>query len=547
MSLGELRGCLDQVDRQSIAGWAQDAADPERRVGLVLTLNGEIIGRLLANQYRADLETLGLGSGRHAFWIRIPATLSATKPHLIGVLREVDGAPLPGSPVLLDTLGDIDPNLERGLARAVGHVIDEGGENRLLELLARQTDVLLQRRADRETLGIAGQALSQFRQRWGERLSTIDGTEMRPPAPPKRVLVIDDRVADPTRDAGSVAALSHMQALAGLGYEVSLAPAAEMEGHAAGYARMEGLGFRVWRAPFYSSIEELLRRQHAGFEIVYLHRMSNASRYLALVRHYMPKARVIYSVADLHHLRLQRQADVEARPELALYSRQVKLHEMVLAWSADAVITHSTAEAALLTAEIPAGKVHVVPWALAAKPVGAGFARQHGIVFIGHYGHGPNVDAAHWLAQVIMPLVWRTNPGIVCTLVGSAMPPSVRRLEAPGVQIAGQVENLDPLLAQARLTVAPLRYGAGVKGKVLESFARGVPCAMTVMAAEGLALPDTLGDLVADSAAALARVIVRLHEDEAAHQHAREAGLAFIRQRHSAESVMTALRAATGD
>jgi hypothetical protein len=547
MSLGELRGRLDQADRQSIAGWAQDEADPERRVGLVLMLNGEIIGRFLANQHRQDLEDQGLGSGRHAFWIRIPATLSATKSYLIAILREVDGAPLPGSPILLDPLGDIDPNLERGLTKAVGNVIDECSENRLLNLLARQTDALLQRRANRETLGIATTALTQFRQRWGERLSTIDGPDPVPPTPAKRALMIDDRVADPARDAGSVAALSHMQALAALGYEVSLAPAAEMEGNTEGYARMETLGFQVWRAPFYSSIEELLRRQHAGFEIVYLHRFANAAKYLTLVRHYMPKARVIYSVADLHHLRLQRQADIESRPELATYSRQVKLNEMVLAWSADAVITHSTEEAAILKTEVPAAKIHVVPWALTPKPVARRFARQHGVVFIGHYAHVPNTDAAHWLAQVIMPLVWRTNPDIVCTLVGSAMPHSVRQLEAPGVQIAGQVENLDTVLAQARLTVAPLRYGAGVKGKVLESFARGVPCAMTPIAAEGLALPAPLQDLVGASAADVARVILRLHDDEAAHRHARDDALAFIHQRHSADSVITALRAATGD
>jgi glycosyltransferase involved in cell wall biosynthesis len=546
MDLGELRGRLDNVDRERIAGWAQDSLDPERRVGLVLLINGEIVGRVLANDHRPDLEAAAMGSGRHGFWIRIPGGLSPAKSYLIGVLREVDGAVLPGAPVLLEGLGGADTGLEGRLVSAVRATIDQPGETRLLELLAARMDDVLQCRAERERQGSAQATLQAFREKWAEHLVFNDDPVRSDEKPIKRALLVDDLVADPSRDAGSLAALSHMQAMTALGYEVSVAASQEMSGNPAGYARMEALGYQVLRAPYYDAVEDVLQRQRDGFDVVYLHRLSNATKYSALVRHYMPQARLVYSIADLHHVRLGRQAAVEGRPDLKLYSKQVKLQEMLLAWSADAVITHSAEEAVLLKCEVPAAHVHVVPWAVTARPRDVDFDQRHGIAFIGSYTHAPNLDAAQWLAQAIMPLVLRGDPTIICALIGSGMPESLKQLIAPGMAPLGYVADLDGALAQMRLTVAPLRYGAGVKGKVLESLARGVPCVMSRVAAEGLALPDALAHLVGDTAADIAALILNLHDDEVAHASAREAGLDFIARHHSADSILPALKAALG-
>jgi glycosyltransferase involved in cell wall biosynthesis len=436
--------------------------------------------------------------------------------------------------------------LEIRLASAVRSTIDQPGESQLLELLAARMDDVLRRRAERERQGSAQAALQAFREKWAEHLVYNGSPALLEQKPVKRALLVDDLVADPSRDAGSVAALSHMQAMAALGYEVSLAASQEMSGNFAGYARMEALGYQVLRAPYYDAIEDVLQRQRGGFDVVYLHRLSNAAKYSALVRHYMPQARLIYSVADLHHVRLGRQAAVEGRPDLKLHSKQVKLQEMLLAWSADAVITHSPEEAVLLKCEVPAAHVHVVPWAVTAGPRAIGFAQRHGIAFIGSYTHAPNADAAQFLTQAIMPLVHRSDPAITCSLIGSGMPEVLRQMAAPGVVPLGHVPDLDAAMAQLRLTVAPLRYGAGVKGKVLESFARGVPCVMSRVAAEGLALPNALAHLVGDTAADIAALILHLHEDDKAHAAAREAGLGFIAQHHSAESILPALNAALG-
>src|SRR6202012_2024268 len=117
------------------------------------------------------------------------------------------------------------------------------------------------------------------------------------------------------RDAGSVAILSHMRAVAALGYEVSFAATRAMEDTDKLAALAESEGIACFGMPFYYAVEDLLKRQAGTFDVVYLHRIINARAYLALVQLYHPKARIIYSVADLHHLRLARQGEIQQRPE----------------------------------------------------------------------------------------------------------------------------------------------------------------------------------------------------------------------------------------
>jgi hypothetical protein len=368
MESGNLYGYLDFVARDCIGGWAQDSADPERRVGLVITINGEVVGRILANQYRADLMTAAIGSGHHSFWVRIPGGLSPVRSYLIGVARELDGAELSGSPVLLEALGGDGLSVDTLLAKAVGDATGEANESSLLSSLVNHTHTLLQRGADREAQRGARAALATFQERWGIDLDIKkDKTELKPVLT-RRALVVDDLVPDLSRDAGSAALLSHMRAIAALGYDVSFVAAQEMSGNAENYAQLELLGFHVWRAPHYVSVEDIIRRQSGGFDVVYLHRMSNAAKYMALVRHYLPQAYIVFSVADLHHLRLERQATIENRQDLKDYSRQVKLNEVLLAWSADSVITHSAEEYSILRKEIPAAKAHLVPWSIKTPP-----------------------------------------------------------------------------------------------------------------------------------------------------------------------------------
>ena len=145
-----------------------------------------------------------------------------------------------------------------------------------------------------------------------------------------------------------------------------------------------------------------------------------------------------------------------------------------------------------------------------------------------------------------MPLVWRHEPDITCLLVGSAMPERLRQLARPGVIPLGQVPDLAEIFGQVRLTVAPLAYGAGVNGKVLDSFAAGIPCVATPIAAEGLDLPDTLAACVGANPADLAALILRLHTDPAANRACSDAALRYVTDTLSETRLDALMQAAVG-
>ncbi len=266
--------------------------------------------------------------------------------------------------------------------------------------------------------------------------------------------------------------------------------------------------------PAVGSVEEVLRRQRDAFDLVYLHRLANAEAYGGLARAWQTRARLLYSVADLHHVRLARQAAVQGTLELAAEARLVRGRELAAMRGCDVVLTHSPAEAAYLARAATGAAVHVVPWpAVPQRPRLPMIARRD-MAFIGGFRHAPNADALRWLAEAVLPRVWARLPALRCFIVGADWPAPPSWSEDARLQMVGPLDDLASLFNTVRLTVAPLRFGAGLKGKVLASLAAGVPCVMTPVAAEGLELAGPLAELVVEGAEALAARIVRLHEDQ---------------------------------
>jgi glycosyltransferase involved in cell wall biosynthesis len=525
------RGQLQLVSRDRVEGWAWDERARNASLALALLDNGVVIARALANRFRQDLAEADIGTGRHAFAFAIPGGLAPRERHVIQVIGEADGCEIPGSPVIIDARLPFDAALEQTITSAVGALGTSAERQHALAFLAAQTERVLQLNADADTER-EGRLL-----RWrfeGGPDRGADGVwvgESELPAhtqTARRALVIDDLLPAADQEAAGVAILSHMRALRALGFEVSFVAAESLAPEPRATAALRAQGVRCCHTPFYASVEEVLRRQRDCFDVIYLHRVSNAAKYLALARRYGGKARILYSVADLHHLRLARQADVEGRPELLTQSRQLRLAECSAAIAADAVITHSTAEAGWLRQTVQHANVHVIPWAVPPRPTPVAWAERRGIAFIGNFRFAPNRDAATFLVTQIMPKVWRADPTIECLLVGASMPEELQRLAGPRVHALGYVADLAGLFARVRLTVAPLRFGAGVKGKVLESLAAGVPCVMTPIAAEGLGLPATLTDAVSTDPQSLAEDILRLHAGGTMAEAMVSAGLAYI-------------------
>jgi hypothetical protein len=320
-------------------------------------------------------------------------------------------------------------------------------------------------------------------------------------------LVIDEAAPDAARDAASAALTSHMGALRRLGYAVAFAARAQAAA--------------------------MLATTAGRVRLAYLHRLRSVLDWAAPIRAANPGVRVLYALADLESLRAARQAAVlGGAPPRALEAAEAAAFAEV-----DAVITHSDAEAALLARRHPGLAVHVVPWAIASAPVTVPFAHRRGIGFLGNFGHAPNLDAAAMLLDAVMPRVWQRAP-IPCVIAGHRPPAALLARAGERVRVLASLPDAAALWRQVRVSAAPLRFGAGVKGKVLESLAAGIPCVASPLAAEAIALPPAL---IAADPATMAERLWELHEAEAENAAAAAAGLAVIGNGHGEARVAAAL------
>ncbi len=360
----------------------------------------------------------------------------------------------------------------------------------------------------------------------------------------QRALFIDDSVPEPDKDAGSNAAFQHMLSLQRLGYKVTFIPGDNMARIDPYTAELQRRGIECLYHPYYQSVEDIFRKQQTPVDLVYLHRYSNASKYAGMVRQHFPKARILYNVADLHFLRAERQAEVENDAALRDRAAQLRRLELGAMSFVDCVIVHSDVEAELLRRLAPTIDVQVVPWTVPLREIATKPGAKPEIAFIGGYRHPPNVDAAQWAAQSIMPLLRKEVAGIELLLVGSNMPAAVSTLAAKDIVPVGYVPSLDSVLERVRLTIAPLRYGAGLKGKVIESMAAGIPCVMTTVAAEGIGLTGELEWLVADDPEMLAERIATLCRDDDRYDRVVAACKAHIAANYSPERIDGLIRGA---
>jgi glycosyltransferase involved in cell wall biosynthesis len=524
---GPLQGCVDRADAEIIAGWAWLPAHPGTKVYLEVVIDGELIAELVANRYRADLQDAGYGDGYYSFELRLPRPLNPFSSHEIIVRRAVDGEPL-SAPAIILPVRRLDERARLGVAAVVSAATRSAGTlaeaDSLLELLSREAECVRQTR-----LALLGPLRASRRGGGGG-------------IPARRALVIDEQWPRPDQDAGSQAMLSHIRALRRLGWRVEFAATAPANGTAGALLAAEGIV--THSAPAIHSIEEVLRGQPDRYGLIYLNRIGPAAAYAGLARQHQRQARLIYNVADLHHLRLARQAQVEARPELMRAARAMQARELLAMRQMDAVITHSKIEAALIARAAPGTPVHVVPWSVGPWKRGDAPISRSGILMVANFAHAPNLDGADWLLTEVMPRVWSEQANIPLTIAGAALPVTLHEKFArlgDRVHLPGHAPDLLPLYAAVRVAVAPLRFGAGLKGKVLEAWAAGVPCALTPVAAEGLPLPGELAGTVADGAPALAQLILDLHADAERSARLSRVSRAVLRREFSRKRETAAL------
>jgi glycosyltransferase involved in cell wall biosynthesis len=313
------------------------------------------------------------------------------------------------------------------------------------------------------------------------------------------------------QDAGSQRMHALLRILVDLGHRVTFLPdnLAGLEPYTSG---LQQLGVEV----LYGRMSEIafLDTHGSTFDVAILCRAHFAAKYLPTLLASRPRPFIIFDTVDLHFLREQRFAELEQDAGLARAAERTRALEMGVMRSSDMVWVTSTHEAELLRGDAVGPKVEVVPMIHTVRADVPPFGSRRNILFIGGFRHPPNEDAVIYFVEQVLPLVRPALPGVQFLIVGSHVPPRILALASADVIILGYVQDVEPVFDACRLSVAPIRYGAGVKGKVTQSLAWGLPAVATPVAVEGSQMVDGAHLMIASDPASFARRVVEVYENE---------------------------------
>jgi O-antigen biosynthesis protein len=355
-----------------------------------------------------------------------------------------------------------------------------------------------------------------------------------------RVLVVDAMTPEPSRDSGSLRLCAILRLLDEQGWSTAFLPD---DGRAspAEIDALGALGCEVLSKPWVADLPRWLREHGSELHAVILCRHTVAGQYAGLVRRHAPQAKLIFDTVDLHFLRERRAAELGGSAVMARQAEAARRSELALIEQADVSLVVSPHEQSLLARLLPQARVELLSNIHKVHGCRQPYAGRGDLVFIGGYGHPPNSDAVRWIAGEILPKLREALPDIRVHVLGD-MPDTVRHeLATPGLEFHGRVAELAPWLDRCLATLAPLRFGAGVKGKINMSMSHGVPVIATTIAVEGMQLADGVNVLVADDAAAFVEAVRRLQRDETLWQKLSVRGLDNVQQHFSAAAAAAAL------
>ncbi|NDY96095.1 glycosyltransferase [Wenzhouxiangella limi] len=381
----------------------------------------------------------------------------------------------------------------------------------------------------------------KFRQRWRDALTRqpphrIDSDRPDPVRRARfhhaagRALVIDATTPMPDHDSGSVRITALMELMVEHNWRVTFCPQnLKWEGRYSSALQRQGI--EVLSAPAISALESWLKNYGPDLDLVLVSRHYVLAPILKALRRSCPHARIVFDTVDLHFLREQRQAELSGSDSMQNAADRTRKIELGLMDECDITLVVSTVEQQLLTELLPEADIRVLSNIHSIHGRQQGWAARRDLLFVGGFQHPPNVDAAEWLIDEIFPRVREQLPDVKLHLIGSRMPDALRERARPGIMVHGFVEDLTPYLNGCRLSLAPLRYGAGVKGKVNQAMAWGLPVVATTCAAEGMFLRHGEDVLLAEDGESFAAEVVRAYQNEPLWRTLSDGGLANV-ERH---------------
>lgn len=357
-----------------------------------------------------------------------------------------------------------------------------------------------------------------------------------------RALFLDYATPRPDMDAGSYAAIQEMLLFKRLGYKVTFFPqnAAYLGDY---FTALQRQGIEALHAPFFSWIGDVLEKRGREFDVIYLTRFYVAAEAIDLIRQHAPQAKILFCNADLHFLRELRGALAQKDGEALSQAVRVRGEELAVMRRVDVVLTYNDVEqAVILSHNLDKTRVMKLPWVERQYELKEGFDERAGLSFLGSYNHFPNVEAVEFFVRRVMPLVAKTRPDLMFHVYGSNMGGRFDKLPSDRVVYHGYVADVDEVYSAHKIFVAPLLSGAGIKGKVVAALARGIPCVLSPIAAEGIGLRHGFDCLIADKPAEWTAAIESLLDDRDLWTSISRRGQEFVRVSFSPERGLEMMR-----
>ena len=303
---------------------------------------------------------------------------------------------------------------------------------------------------------------------------------------------------------------------------------------------LNSFGIDVYFEPF--SFRKLLKKNK--FKLAFLEFYFTAEYYIDRIRILQPGCHIIVDSVDVHYLRLQLKYDLTKNEADLNNYIQTKNNELAVYQKADAVITVTVDDAVALKKSSRKISCEVVPNIHEIVPNNK-MPEKNTLIFIGGFSHSPNVDAVLYFCNEIMPLIMKRIENIHFKIVGSNPPDEIRLLENQFVTVTGYVPETSSYLQKSHVSVAPLRYGAGMKGKIGEAMAHGVPVVTTTIGAQGMGLSNRENVMIADSPDSFADAVMELFENPLLYEWIRNNAIKLIdgnyTSRHVAKTMVNVI------
>lgn len=347
----------------------------------------------------------------------------------------------------------------------------------------------------------------------------------------KQILVVDHYVPNYDKDAGGRCTYMYIKAFLKMGMKVTFI--GDNFAKPQPYTdELNQLGVEIlYGNYYYNNWQKWLKENLRYFDYIYLQRPHISIKYIDIVKEY-GRGKIFYFAHDLHHVRLERDYQVTGNEEALIEAKKWKKVEMELFEKADVGHVVGSYEQGLMQKAFPDKPIRNIPLYIYDKmpeEIEKDFSKRRDILFVGGFGHTPNVDAVLWFAREVYPKILEKYPHMVWHIVGSKAPEEVLALASDNIVLEGFVsdQELEALYRKCRMAVVPLRYGAGVKGKVVEASYYQIPLITTNIGGEGLDA-STKAFIIEDDADKMAELINRLYENYEELRRMSDAGVDFI-------------------